>query len=104
MGSSEAARKAWRTRRKSGKKKASKKGRRKATKKDQKWIAAAVKRPGALREKVQFYYREKGFDKKGRIKVSVLRELIKNPRGESVKDMARTKQQAQFALNVRPLK
>jgi hypothetical protein len=82
MGSA-AAKKAWATRRGSrGKKKL--------------WIGDAVKRPGALREKVRERFGKAGFDKKGRIKASILQTMKSDPNLDSL-----TKQQVQFRLNTR---
>jgi hypothetical protein len=88
MGSS-AARKAWATRR-----------RHKASAHDKRkkefWIGPAVKRPGALRAKVLKQFGRKGFDKKGRINPSSLNQMLKSAD-------VKTRQQIQFALNVRGL-
>jgi hypothetical protein len=85
---SSAAKKAWRTRRhhlghkSSGKKK--------------KWMSGAVKRPGALTSKITRRFGKEGFDKKGRIKISVLQAMKSDPKLDTL-----TKQQVQFRLNTR---
>jgi len=102
--SSAAARKAWRTRH-GGKywqgtwRAQSKRRKRKATahKPEEFWIGPAVKRPGALRAKVLKRFGRKGFDEKGRIKPSSLNQMLKSAD-------AKTRQQIQFALNVRKLR
>jgi hypothetical protein len=62
------------------------------------WIQHAVhpRRKGQLREKVFEQYGKKGFDSKDRIKPSVLAEMKKTAD-------PRTRQQIQFAQNVRGL-
>jgi len=44
---------------------------------DKRWIQKAIKKPGALRNYVKRKYGKKGFDRKGRIKVEILRKLAK---------------------------
>lgn len=44
---------------------------------DDRWIQKAVKNPGALRRYVKRKYGSSGFDKQGRIKLSVLKKLAK---------------------------
>ena len=41
------------------------------------WIQNAIEHPGALRAYVKRYYGDTGFDSKGRIKVTILRQLAK---------------------------
>jgi len=101
MGSSSAAKKAWKTRHERRRQRHLAVGmgmkRTKRRKSEQLWIGPAVKRPGALRAKVLKQFGRKGFDEKGRIKPSSLNQMLKNAD-------AKTRQQIQFALNVRGLK
>ena len=85
---SSAAKKAWATRRKHGE---TSKHAPTSESKNKKWMGKAVKRPGALRAKVEERYGRNGFDKKGRIKMSVLQEMASSPD-------ALTRQQVQFRL------
>lgn len=41
------------------------------------WIQKAIEHPGALRAYVKRYYGSAGFDSKGRIKATLLRQLAK---------------------------
>lgn len=59
----------------------------------QQWIQDAIKHPGALRKTVRQRYGEKGFTKRGTIRVSVLHELANEP------DV--TGRQARLALTLR---
>ncbi|MCS7102296.1 MAG: hypothetical protein NZ992_00245 [Candidatus Korarchaeum sp.] len=53
----------------------------------ERWIQNAVKKPGALRSYVRRKYGAKGFDSRGNIRASVLRELSK--RNDTVGKRAR---------------
>jgi hypothetical protein len=64
-----------------------------------KWIQGAVENKGALRRYVRRKYGKKGFTNRDTIKVSVLHEIIRDPKTRMV-----TKRRAQFALNVRGLR
>ena len=64
-----------------------------------KWIQKARLKEGALREYVQKKIGKKGFDSKGRIKVSVLRKLA------SSRDVTeKTRKRARLALLLRKLR
>ena len=60
------------------------------------WIQEAIKKPGALRETVRRRFGDKGFTKKGTIKVEVLRFLSK--------EKGVTGQRARLALKLRGFK
>lgn len=63
---------------------------------NKRWIQKAIKRPGALRRTVLRRYGRKGFTSRGTIKVSVLRELAKEP--------GVTGRRARLALTLRRLR
>lgn len=62
---------------------------------EEKWIAPAIKKPGALRATVQRHYGSKGFTEKGTIKVSILNKLSK--------EKGITGRRARFAKTLRKL-
>ena len=64
----------------------------------EKFIKKAIKEPGALRASVRRLFGDKGFTKRGTIRVSVLRDLAKNARNRL------TRRRASLALTLRKLR
>jgi len=64
-----------------------------------KWIQKAVEKPGSLTAYVRDRYGEEGFDHKGRIKMSILRELAR-PQNNVRK---KTRNRARLALTLRKM-
>jgi len=65
----------------------------------EKWIQKAIKKKGALRQYVKRKYGDKAFTRKGTIKVSILRKLLKD---KSVSET--TKRRVRLALTLRKLR
>jgi hypothetical protein len=68
------------------------------TRKKRYWIQEAIKKPGSFRAYVQRVFGQEGFDKLGRIKVSVLKYLAKSAPTDVIRRRAR------LALTLRKLR
>ncbi|MEM4455479.1 MAG: hypothetical protein QXT28_12245 [Thermofilaceae archaeon] len=82
-----------------------------ARKRSSRWIQEAIKRPGALREwlkenrgRVKRLTGEDPFDRKGRIKVRVLRKLLAKHKKGRVRLHPRTVKRIQLALTLHKLR
>lgn len=65
----------------------------------QRWIQQAITKPGSLTEYVRDRYGDEGLDSKGRIKMSILRELAQ-PQNNVRK---KTRNRARLALTLREM-
>ena len=63
------------------------------------WIQQAIKKPGSLTDYVRDKYGDEGFDHKGRIKMSILRDLAR-PQNNVRK---KTRSRARLALSLREM-
>jgi len=68
-------------------------------KSERRWIQQAVEKPGTLTAYVRDRYGDEGFDRKGRIKMSILRELARPQTNVRKK----TRKRARLALTLREM-